>query len=67
MQQTQLPGFEAAILARVVQPNRDDLSPASVCAFLKFDFTDDDREKMHKLAVKNQSGKLTAAGKTPTG
>ena len=63
MQQTQLPGFEAAILARVVQPNSDDLSPASARAFLKFYFTDDDRERMHELAVKNQSGKLTAVEK----
>jgi hypothetical protein len=60
MRKTELPGSEADILTRVVQPNRDDLSLAGARAFLKLEFTADDQDRMHELAVKNQGGKLTA-------
>ena len=53
------PAFDAAILTRVVQPDRDDLSPAGARALLKLAFTADDRRRMHDLAVKNQAGSLT--------
>ncbi len=52
---------EAAILTRVIQPEQDDLSPTAARALLKFSFTSHDRQRMHDLAVKNQSGALTAA------
>jgi hypothetical protein len=52
---------EAAILTRVIQPKRDDLSPSAARALLKFTFPEKDRKRMHELAVKNQDGTLTAA------
>jgi hypothetical protein len=61
MKLTELPNNEAAILARVIQPDHDDLPPAAARALLKLHFTAEDRERMHELAVRNQGGKLTAA------
>ena len=61
MQLTELPNNEAAILTRVLQPDQHDLSSAAARAFLKLEFTADDRQRMHELVVKNQSGKLDAA------
>jgi hypothetical protein len=61
MQLAHLPNGEAAILARVIQPDHDDLPPAAAKALLKLEFTTEDQQRMHDLAVKNQSGKLTAA------
>jgi len=52
---------ESAILTRIIQPEHDDLSATAARALLKFDFTADDRQRMHELAVKNQAGKLTAS------
>jgi hypothetical protein len=52
---------DAAILERVIEPGRADLTPAAARALLALDFTPADRERMHQLAVKNQSGRLTAA------
>jgi hypothetical protein len=51
---------EAAILARVIQPDRDDFSPGAARAILKFTFPQADRDRMHELAIKNQEGRLTA-------
>ncbi len=59
MQKTKSSSLEAAILSRVVQPNRDDISLASARAFLKLDFAADDRQRMHQLALKNQDGRLS--------
>jgi hypothetical protein len=61
MQRTELPNSEAAILARVIQPEQDDLSPAAAKALLKLGFTQGDRDRMHELAVKNQDGALAEA------
>jgi len=61
MQLIEQPNSEAAILARVIQPEHDDLPAAAAArALLKLAFTGEDRDRMHELAVKNQSGKLTA-------
>jgi hypothetical protein len=54
---------EAAILARVIQPELSNLSAAAARALLKLRFTADDRQRMHELVVKNQSGALSAAEK----
>ena len=59
MQGTQSPAFDAAILTRVVQPDRDNLTAAGARALLKLEFTAVDRQRMHQLAVKNQNGNLT--------
>jgi hypothetical protein len=61
MQRTESPNNEAAILSRVIRPDHDGLSPAAARAFLKLEFTADDRQRMHELAVKNQAGDLNAA------
>jgi hypothetical protein len=61
MQLTQATNNEAAILARVIQANQDDLAPAAAKALLKLAFTQQDRERMHELAVKNQDDALTEA------
>jgi hypothetical protein len=53
----------AAILARVILPKRDGLPQAAAQALLELEFTAEDRERMHELAVKNQDGKLSSAEK----
>jgi hypothetical protein len=52
---------EAAILSRLVRPNRADLSAELAQALLTFDFGKKDRDRMHELALKNQEGALTKA------
>ncbi len=49
---------EAAIWERVIHPNGE-LTPQNARAILEIDFTDEDRERMHELAIKNQRGKLS--------
>ena len=61
MQLTELPNHEAAILSRVIQPDHDGLDQAAARALLKLEFTADDRQRIHELAVKNQADELTAA------
>jgi hypothetical protein len=51
---------EVAILSRVFQPNNGTLSAAAARAWLKLDFADEDRARMHELAVKAQEGMLSA-------
>ncbi len=55
MRRTDVSNSEAAILSRVIQPDRDGLSAAAARALLKLEFTADDRGRMHELAVKNQA------------
>jgi len=52
---------EAAILSRVLKPERDDLSPESARSFLKLEFDPEDLSRMHELALRAQAGSLTAA------
>lgn len=61
MQTTYAAEAEAAILNRLVKPNRADFSPEVAEALLKLDFDQTDRDRMHELAVKNQDGGLTKA------
>ena len=55
-----LPNNEDAILARVIQPDRDDFPLAAARVLLKLEVGSDDRQRMHELAVKNQEGKLSS-------
>ncbi len=55
---------EAAILGRLIRPERDDLSPDAARSILKLAFEDEDRARMHALAVKAQQGVLTGAEET---
>lgn len=61
MPQTQTPASrEAAILSRVIEAKNPTLSPEAAKALLELDFTEEDRKRMHELAVKNQQGNLSA-------
>jgi hypothetical protein len=54
-----LPGAsQAAILGRIIRPRRADLSAAAARAWLALDFDQDDRARMHELALKAQDGTL---------
>jgi hypothetical protein len=59
MQATHAAAAEAAILSRLVKPNRADFAPEVAEALLKLDFDQADRARMHELAVKSQEGSLT--------
>jgi hypothetical protein len=50
---------DAAILSRVVRPDRDDLPAEAARSLLKLGFDDDDRARMHELAVRGQDGALS--------
>jgi hypothetical protein len=52
---------EAAILSRMLKPERDDLSPEAARSFLKLEFDPEDLSRMHELALRAQGGSLTAA------
>ena len=52
---------EAAILSRLIRPERADLSPEAAQSILKLDFEDQDRARMHELATKAHAGTLTHA------
>jgi hypothetical protein len=58
MQATEVSNDEAAILARVIQTEQDDLSPEVAATFLKLSFPLWNRDRMHELVVKNQDGAL---------
>jgi hypothetical protein len=50
---------EAAILGRLVKLNQADFSPEVATALLQLDFDQQDRDRMHELAIKGQEGQLT--------
>jgi hypothetical protein len=52
---------EAAILSRLIRPERADLSPEAARSILRLEFDDEDRARMHALAAKAQRGELTDA------
>ena len=62
-QQAQTPNTEAAILTRIIHPERDDLPEGSAQVLLRFRLDQIDLERMHELAVKNQDDALTPAEK----
>ncbi len=53
------PASEVAILSRVIEPANGTLSAAVARTWLKLQFTDPDRARMHELALKAQDGTLT--------
>jgi hypothetical protein len=61
--ETRISASEVAILSRLVQPDNGTLSPAAARAWLKIDFDDEDRARMHELAQKAQAGKLSKRDK----
>lgn len=50
---------EAAIWERVIHPSGK-MSAVAARQILQLEFSDEERARMHDLAVKNQSGELTA-------
>ncbi|HZZ79287.1 MAG TPA: hypothetical protein VFE62_12265 [Gemmataceae bacterium] len=56
-----IPNCDVAMLARIFEPERGDLSIAAARAFLKFDFVQSDRDRMHELLEKARAGRLSAA------
>jgi hypothetical protein len=52
------PTTEAAIWARVIHGSAE-LTPRVARAILKLEFSVDDQERMHDLALKAQEGRLT--------
>jgi hypothetical protein len=74
---TQTPGTsasEAAIFSRVFAEGRRSLTPDLARHILTLEFSDDDKARMHDLAVKNQEGCIslknfgiwTVTSKSPT-
>ncbi|OWK41924.1 hypothetical protein [Fimbriiglobus ruber] len=61
---TEIPSAGAAILGRLVEPNRPALSPETARAILGLGFGQVDRERMDELAAKSRIGSLTAAEQT---
>jgi hypothetical protein len=56
---TATPTSEAAIWQRVIQPEQDDLSAEAARALLRLRFQQQDLDRMHQLAVKNQEDVVT--------
>jgi hypothetical protein len=54
---------EAAILSRVIRPDKDDLPAEQAKALLRFKFEQSDLDRLHELVVKNQDDDLTPAEK----
>ncbi len=60
MHVTESPSTPAAIWNRLLRPERNDMPPEAARYFLNLAFDQDDLDRMHELAVKNQAGGLTA-------
>jgi hypothetical protein len=50
---------EVAIWTRLIQPERDDLSTDAARSILRIEFTEQDKQRMHELALKAQEGTLS--------
>ncbi len=61
MPEMNTPVTEAEILTEVIGPNRPGLSPDTARAILELRFNETAREKMNRLAAKNNQGTLTEA------
>lgn len=52
---------DAAILARLLSPDRDDLSPEAARALLQLRLERGDLDRLHELTTRNQDDALTPA------
>jgi hypothetical protein len=59
MQPTPLPSSEAAIVGRLIKPDRGDFSPELAREILSLRFGDEDQARMRELSLKAQEGTLT--------
>jgi hypothetical protein len=55
--------YEAAILSRVIRPEKDDLPEEQAKALLRLNFEQGDLDRLHELVVKNQDDELTPVEK----
>ena len=55
---------EAAIIARIVHAEKDDLPKDIAKGFLRLSLDQSDLDRLHELVVKNQDDALTPAEKT---
>jgi hypothetical protein len=56
---------EAAIIARMIHPEKDDLPDADIAkAMLRLSLDQSDLDRLHELVVKNQDDDLTPAEKS---
>jgi hypothetical protein len=63
MSATQIPATgtsEAAIFSRIFVDGRRSLTPELARHILTLEFSDDDKTRMHELAVKNQEGRISS-------
>jgi hypothetical protein len=60
MQLKHTPNTTAAIWSRLIRPEKNDMSSDAARFFLSLEFDSKDLDRMHELAVKNQSGGLDA-------
>jgi len=60
MPTTPLPSSEAAIVGRLIKPDRGDFSPELAREILSLRFGDEDQARMRELSLKAQEGTLTA-------
>lgn len=54
-----IPNCDVAIMARIIQPERGDLSVAAARAFLKLAFDESDQDRMDALMKKAHAGTLS--------
>jgi hypothetical protein len=54
---------EAAIISRMIQPEKDDLPKETAKALLRLSLDQSDLDRLHELVVKNQDGALTPTEK----
>ncbi len=59
MPPTQMPFHEAAILNRLVGPDRPALSASAARGILTLGFSPEDKQRMHDLAARARAGTLT--------
>lgn len=55
--------LEAAILTRVIRPEKDDLSHEQAKALLRLRFEQSDLDRLHELNARNKEDSLTPAEK----
>ena len=60
MQLKNTPNTPAAIWSRLIRPERNDMNPEAARFFLDLEFDQQDLDRMHELAVKNQADELSA-------
>ncbi len=59
MRPSRIPHHEAAILTRLVGPDRPALSVSAAKGILALGFSPEDKQRMHDLAAKARAGTLT--------